>query len=57
MLESEGGDTTGVARMFFLGVFAITMTMTMTTPLAHAADMDRSAADFIAPSDIKWVFC
>lgn len=39
--------------MFFLGVFA----MTMTTPLAHAADMVRSAADFIAPSDIKWVFC
>jgi hypothetical protein len=51
MLESEGGDTTGVARMFFLGVFA------MTTPLAHAADMERSAADFIAPSDIKWVSC
>ena len=40
-----------VTRMFLRAVFAIIMA----TPLAHAADMDRTAVDFKTPADIKWV--
>ena len=41
----------GSTRMFLLAVFAIIMT----TPLAYAADMDRTAVDYKTPADIKWV--
>ena len=40
---------------FLRGLALALLTVTATTALARAADIDRTAVDFQTPSDIKWV--